>query len=105
MLVYSIIFNSDGTSSQAVYPLYDHLTKCGISFNSNTKHTLIKAGRYTDDLRRFITLNKLTELELKITKYLVLLEMCPSLTNHVTSYEFTDRANPPLILPNSELIL
>ena len=105
MLVYSIIFNSDGTSSLAVYPLYEHLTKCGISFDSDTKRTFIEAGRYTDDLRQFITRNKLTELDLKITKYLVLSEMCPSLANYITSYEFTDKANTPLILPNSELIL
>tara|TARA_B110000503_G_C7115856_1_gene400318 strand:+ start:972 stop:1586 length:615 start_codon:yes stop_codon:yes gene_type:complete len=104
-LAYSIIFNSDGTSSLSLSPLYEHLSRRGIVFDLSTKPMFIKAGEYTQDLNRYITLNRLSVSDLQISKYLVLSEICPDLVNHTTSYKFSNKANNLLILPDTDTIL
>ena len=104
-LAYSIVFNSDGTSSLSLSPLYEHLSRKGIVFDLSTKPMFIKAGGYTQDLNRYITLNRLSISDLQTSKYLVLSEICPDLVNHTTSYKFSNKANNLLILPDTELIL
>ena len=102
--MYSIIFNSDGTSSLTLRSLHDHFVNEGISFNLKTKDLFVDAGNYTQDISRFITLSKFTPLDLQVFKHMLLSEMCPNLSIHTTGYEFSDNANSTLILPNTDII-
>ena len=104
-LAYSIIFNSDGTSSLSLNPLYKQFSHKGIVFDAPVRLMFMRAGEYTQDLNRYVALNRLSVSDLQISKHLVLSEICPALVDHTTSYEFSNKPSKPLILLDDELIL
>ena len=81
--------------------MYNHLIETGFSFNPRLHNTLLGAAVYTTDLDRFIVKNQLTKLDIAAAKYEVMSTLYPQLYKYVEDFEFSTKANKPLLLPES----
>ena len=105
VFAHKMLFNLDSTGNSYLCPIFDHLTKQDISFCPTIKPLFTETNIYTQDMNRFLTLNKFTALDLQRSKHSLMSNTCPELTKYTTSYQFSDKPGKPLILPDTELIL
>tara|TARA_B110000503_G_scaffold99240_1_gene148542 strand:+ start:163 stop:936 length:774 start_codon:yes stop_codon:yes gene_type:complete len=105
VLTQQLLFNLDSTGNSYLCSISDHLINQGIIFSPAVKPLFIGTDIYTQDMNRFLTLNKFTALDLRTSKHLLISNICPELTKYTTSYQFSNKPGKLLILPDTELIL